>query len=577
MKAADLVTGYLDIWIKARMSKPNGGRGSGNHANGRNCHGIQKLRELILELAVRGKLVPQNPDDEPASELLKKIAQEKERLIKEGKIKQPKPLPEIREDEKPFELPKGWEWERLGNIGDTNIGLTYSPKDIADEGIPVLRANSILNGKLLFTGFVRVNIKPPERVMVNEGDLLICARSGSRALVGKTAIVSQLPEKMAFGAFMAIFKSRLNNYIYHFINSQLFRQVIDEVNTTTINQITQGNLRSTLLPIPPLLEQHRIVAKVDELMALCDQLEQEQADSNQTHQALVETLLANLADAFGHQEILKAWKHIATHFDILFTTEQSIDQLKQTILQLAVMGKLVPQEPTDEPASVLLKKIAKEKERLITEGKIKKQKPFPKIREEEKPFELPMGWVWVRFGDIVKFKSKLVKPADFPEFDQVAPDSIEKGSGKLLFRRTVRESGVRSPNNRFYSGQILYSKIRPSLSKAIIAPFDGLCSADMYPLESMVNSEFLLKGILSEVFLEQVRIVENRIKMPKINVLSLSNITLPLPPLPEQHRIVDKVDELMTLCDALKDRLSKAGTIQVQLADAIAEKALNSA
>ena len=142
-------------------------------------------------------------------------------------------------------------------------------------------------------------------------------------------------------------------------------------------------------------------------------------------------------------------------------------------------------------------------------------------------FELPSAWSWARFGSIVSFESELVAPQDFQNFDQVAPDSIEKGTGKLLCRRTVAETGITGPNNRFYAGQILYSKIRPSLSKAVIAEFDGLCSADMYPLGVVgLSKRFLLKVILSEPFLAQVRREENRIKMPKLNIPSLSNFLI---------------------------------------------------
>jgi len=238
------------------------------------------------------------------------------------------------------------------------------------------------------------------------------------------------------------------------------------------------------------------------------------------------------------------------------------------------MGKLVPQEPKDEPASVLLDKVTKTKKQKGREGRVKKNNLLPEVDYQDVPFNLPSSWKWARFGWLVNFKSELVRPEDFPDLDQVAPDSIEKGTGNLLFRRTVSESGVRGPNNKFYVGQILYSKIRPSLSKAVIAEFEGLCSADMYPMDSMINSAYLLKVILSEPFLVQVRAAENRIKMPKLNVESLSNMIVPVPPLNEQRRIVAKVDELMALCDALKARLAEAQTTQIHLADAIVERAV---
>ena len=214
--------------------------------------------------------------------------------MKAGKIKAPKPLPPVTEQEKPYALPQGWEWVRLGSIGYTNIGLTYKPSDVADTGIPVLRSNNIQNGKLDLSDLKRVEIQVKESVLVQECDLLICARNGSKALVGKTALITKLTEPMAFGTFMAIFRSQFNAYLLNFINSPLFRKMIDEVNTMTINQITQDNLRSTLCPLPPLPEQHRIVAKIDELMALCDSLDQQIDAATAKQAALLHALMAQV-------------------------------------------------------------------------------------------------------------------------------------------------------------------------------------------------------------------------------------------------------------------------------------------
>jgi type I restriction enzyme S subunit len=235
---------------------------------------VAELRKAILQLAVMGKLVAQTSNDQPASELLEEIEAEKKRLVKEGKIKASKPLPEIKAEDVPYTLPHGWAWARLGDIGYTNIGLTYAPSNVAEKGIPVLRSNNIQNGRLDLSDLKRVDLQVKESVLVQESDLLICARNGSKALVGKTALITDLHEPMAFGAFMAIFRSRFNLYLLYFINSPLFRKMIDEVNTMTINQITQDNLRSTICPLPPLPEQRRIVEKIAILMGFCDTLEQ---------------------------------------------------------------------------------------------------------------------------------------------------------------------------------------------------------------------------------------------------------------------------------------------------------------
>ncbi|MFZ1613350.1 MAG: hypothetical protein WAT51_04220, partial [Holophaga sp.] len=196
-------------------------------------NGIQRLRELVLELAVRGKLVEQDAKDELADSLLARLKNHK--THGNGRQSKTDPPQAYRPDEIPFDVPNGWVWERLGNIGETNIGLTYSPKDVSNVGIPVLRSGNIQNSKLDFKDLLRVGIKPKQSTMVQEGDLLICARNGSRALVGKVAVVEGIEEPASFGAFMTIFRSEVNRYLFYFFRSPLFRQMIAEVNTTTIN------------------------------------------------------------------------------------------------------------------------------------------------------------------------------------------------------------------------------------------------------------------------------------------------------------------------------------------------------
>ena len=207
---------------------------------------IADIKSKVLQLAIQGKLVEQDAEDEPASVLLERIRIEKEKLIQEKKIKKEKPLPEIREEDK--------------------------PSDISDIGIPVLRSSNIQNGKMDYDDLVCVSSEVPENKMCKIGDILICARNGSKRLVGKCALIDR--EGMSFGAFMAIFRSEYNKYINIFLNSELFRNQLGDSNTVTINQITQSMLRSTVCPLPPLEEQKRIVAKVEQVMNYLDLLEQ---------------------------------------------------------------------------------------------------------------------------------------------------------------------------------------------------------------------------------------------------------------------------------------------------------------
>ena len=230
------------------------------------------MQKSILQYAVQGKLVEQRVEEGTAEELYKKIQAEKQKLIAEKKIKKEKPLPEITAEEIPFDIPESWKWVRLGEIGFTNIGLTYKPKDVCSEnGTIVLRSSNIQNGKLIFNDIVRVSTNIPDNKMCQKDDILICARNGSKRLVGKAAIIDK--NGMSFGAFMAVFRSICNHYILYIINSAYFRNtLLKDTGTTTINQITQEMLRTFLVPLPPLEEQKRIVDKIEELLPLCEKL-----------------------------------------------------------------------------------------------------------------------------------------------------------------------------------------------------------------------------------------------------------------------------------------------------------------
>ncbi|HFG1599390.1 TPA: restriction endonuclease subunit S [Vibrio cholerae] len=384
MAIENLITEHIDIWTSAVKTRSTSGRGSSKKLE---LYGVKKLRELILELAVRGKLVPQDSNDEPASVLLEKIAQEQTQLIKDQKIKKLKKLPNISKDELLFDLPNGWQWCRIGNLFNTiQSGGTPSKREPSywEGNIPWASVKDL--GKSLVLTDTQDHISEEGLIagskLANKGDILICTRMG----LGKIAIVST---PMAFNQDLKAVS--LTKYVHtdFFLNS--YRTIKIKGTGTTVAGISQDQLLNYVFSLPPLQEQHRIVAKVDELMALCDQLEQQTEDSIEAHQVLVTTLLDTLTNSADADELMQNWARISEHFDTLFTTEESIDQLKQTILQLAVMGKLVPQDPSDEPASELLKRIAEEKAQLVKEKKIKKEKALPPISEDQKPFELMVG------------------------------------------------------------------------------------------------------------------------------------------------------------------------------------------
>ncbi|MEH8117517.1 restriction endonuclease subunit S [Aeromonas allosaccharophila] len=589
MAIENLITDHLDLWTAAVRPKSGAGRGASSKLE---LTGIKKLRELILGLAVRGKLVPQDPSDEPASVLLERIAVEKARLVKEGKIKKPKALPEIGEEEKPFELPAGWEFTRVGSIINRISNGFSGVQNKEGNGFPLTRIESI-SESVINMGRVGYSPSIPHDKLnyyrLNQGDILL-SHINSDLHVGKTAIFHGNHELYHGVNLLLIRTSYLVSYDYiDLVFNQLrlsgyFLSVAQHaIGQSSINQ---SIVQSVLIPLPPLDEQHRIVAKVKELMALCDQLEQQSEAQLAAHQMLVETLLATLTDSADADELAQNWARLSTHFDTLFTTESSIDALKQTILQLAVMGKLVPQDPSDEPASALLERIAAKKAQLVKEKKIKKEKPLPAISEDEKPFELPKGWEWCRLGALM------------PQFQNGASSRGDSGGIPITVLRLAdikdwkvsladtRELSIDSKSIDKYlleKGDTLI--IRVNGSSDIVGRFIG-CDENY---DAIYCDHFIRMRFLVEVFntrylslLGSSNIVRSKIAdlfistagQKTVNQGHISSIVLPLPSITEQNRIVAKVDELRTLCDQLKSRLQTSQQTQLALAESLVEGAL---
>lgn len=573
----------LPVWLSSQTRK-SGGRG--RSADNTRQYGVQKLRELILELAVRGKLVPQDPNDEPAKFLLEKIANEKARLVKEGKITKQKPLPEITSDEHPFVLPSGWQFHRMGNL-TLRIGSGSTPRGgksaYVDSGIPFLRSQNVWNHGLELADVVYISAETNDKMsntVVNPGDVLLNITGAS---LGRSAIfpdnIGQANVSQHVTIIRPVFSSS-KEFIHLFIQSPLCQTFVWG---RQVGMAREGLSKKVLelfeVPTPPLAEQHRIVKKVDELMALCEQLEQQQTDAVKAHDTLVKVLLDTLTQSETAEDFQQNWRRIAEHFDTLFTTESSIDQLQQTLLQLAVMGKLVPQDPNDEPASVLLKKIADEKKRLVKEGKIKNQMPLSKVTESEILFPIPSKWSWSRLSEY---------SADV-HYGYTASADHNDARVRLLRITDIQENKVNwetvpgcqieekaTQSYKLNNGDILIARTGGTIGKSYLVEnlnVTSVFASYLIRIRKINHAypEFIKLFLGSKSYWDQLYASSMGTGQPNVNGNSLKRLVFPLPPLAEQHRIVKKVDELLSLCDQLKDRLNQAQTLQRQLADTVCE------
>ncbi len=570
VNAEKLITDNLPLWSSTIKNKKTTGRGSNKK---RELYGVKKLRELILELAVRGLLVPQDPNDEPASILIEQIEIEKKRLLGLKLIKKEKSLPPIESGEIPFQIPRSWQLLRLPHsyhlipIGKKKLKSSDINESgefpVIDQGIEHISGyyddesllTRIPHPVVIFGDHTR-NLKYVDHDFIAGAD-------------GTKVLAPFLSEPRYFYLYLSHFDLKGKGYARHF-------KILNE----------------NLIAIPPLSEQKRIVAKVDELMALCDQLEQRQEDSIETHETLVKSLLDALTTTADPAQFQQAWQRIEASFHLLFTTESSVDHLKQTILQLAVMGKLVPQDPNDEPASELLKRIAAEKAQLIKEKKIKKQKPLPPISEDEKPFTLPHGWEWCRLNDLSLSSIAGWSPRCEPSPREGENWGVLKVSAVTWGKFNPEENKElpvaldARPECEVKPGDFLISRANTAdlVARAIVVPNDA-------PKHLMMSDKIIRFKFTDAISADYVNLVNNSAfsrqyygevaggtssSMKNVSRVQIQNLVIALPPYREELRIMKNVDSLMTLCDSLKAKLQSAQTTQQTLTDTIVEQAVES-
>ena len=588
MSIEQLITEHLDIWTAADTEKKSGrGRSSGTAGS---VYGVKKLRELILELAVRGKLVPQDANDEPANELLKRIAAEKVKLVAEGTIKKSKPLEPIANDEKPFDLPVGWEWVRLGDTGKIFNGNSINENEKTEKytklksGYPFIATKDVGYGrdKLDYQNGVLIPFDNESFKIAHIGAVLICSEGGSS---GKKIGITEMD--ICFGNKLFANETWLGfvpRFIFYIYQSPYFFKSFSERMTGIIGGISINQFSTIPISMPSESEQHRIVAKVDELMALCDQLENQHNNANEAHEKLVTHLLGTLTQSQNAEDFNTNWQRISEHFDTLFTTEASIDALKQTLLQLAVMGKLVPQDPNDEPASELLKRIQAEKAKLIVEGKIKKDKPFAAITEEEKPFDLPVGWEWVRLGNALDVTGGItlgrkIIGTDLIQLPYLRVANVQRG---YLMLDSIKKLEIRQSELQRY--QLLKNDLLVTEG----GDWDKVGRTAIWnsEIESCLhqNHIFRMRNLIEGVSCLWIEKYMNSIaktyfqaaskqttNLASINMTQLKNCLLAVPSFEEQQRIINKMNELMEFCDQLKIHIILVNQLQQKLADLVIE------
>lgn len=518
---------------------------------------VQKLKRFILQLAMQGKLVEQDPNDEPASELLRRIEAEKKQLIMEKKIKKLKPLPQITEDEKQFELPGGWEWIRLGNIGDWGAGATpvRGNSEYYNGNIPWLKTGELNDGYIKKSEeFITELALQKTSLRLNKpGDVLIAMYG---ATIGKLGILTFEATTNQACCACTPFNGVYNKFLFYFLLSQ--RDYYRSLGAGGAQpNISKDKITKSVIPLPSTNEQKRIVKKIEIIFSQCDQLLSDIVRKQTKSKFLNTSVFTRLQDHNNPSQI-EDLRFVINNIEHLCDDKTSINQLRNSLVSLAVQGRIVQQDANDEPASVLLEKIREAKERLIKEKKIKGDKPLPPIAVEEVPYELPKGWEWVRLNNLCEI---------IADIDHKMPKAVESGGVKFLSAKDLLDDGtINFDNNIKYisekdferlskkiiprKGDIIYSRIGAKLGKSRIVDREekflvSYSCCTIRPL--LINTNYLNYYLDSGEVLEQAKELTQSIGVPDLGMQKIKSFLIPVPPLNEQKRIVEKLNKIIRL------------------------------
>ena len=543
-------------------------------------NGVKRLRELILSLAMQGKLVAQDPHDVPASMLLKEIETEKNRLMKDGKIKLSKPLPEIKPDEVPYNLPKSWEWVRLGQIANYNGRLNINPEEIKSETwLLDLEDIEKDTSRIIYKAKYSERQSKSTKSTFLMGDVLY---GKLRPYLNKVVVAdtdgvctTEIVPIVLFG-----------NIDSHFFKWALKRSAfLDYVNSlmygVKMPRLGTEQAIISVHPLPPFAEQRRIVAKINELMARCDELEKLRENLNQKQITVHKSALNRLLTANDQSDFNTAWQFITQHFGELYSVKENVAELRKAILQLAVMGKLVPQDPIDRPASELLKEIEKEKQRLLKDKKIKPQKELPEFNLMEVPYQVPDSWSWCYLDDLCTL---------ITDGTHHTPTYIDNGipfisvknvsSGKIDFSTTrfISEEEHYELIKRCHPeiGDVLLTKVGTTGIAVPINTTDNfsifVSVALLKIVKDLIDQNYVVRLINSPLVKKYSSDGTEGVGNKNLVLRKIKSFLVPLPPLAEQQRIVAKCDQLMALCDNLEKQIDETNSKKTNLLNAVMTK-----
>lgn len=537
--------------------------------------GVAKLRDLVLALALRGRLVDQDTADEPGSQLLASSRRKWRQLMDAGTIKRERPAGPITSEEKRFPLPASWVWCRIVDTAQYINGLAFKPSDWGSVGRPIIRIQN-LSGRN--RDYHRTSKEIDPSVVVERGDILVSWSATLDAFVwtGEEGVLNQ-----------HIFRVTPSPLVDRHFLFWLLKGVIHELAASdhahglVMSHINRGPFLGHVVAIPPLAEQRRIVARVEELMGLCDELETRGRLQDEQHARLVITLFDALVASTSPKELAENWQRVASHFALLLDRPAAVDALEQTILQLAVRGLLAPQDPADEPAGALLTRIRKEKEDASVETRQRRNATLS-APEEGGPFDLPAGWAWAHFSELGEFgrgKSKH-RPRNDPRlFNPGIYPLIQTGevSRATQFIQEIHsyysEDGL--AQSKLWPKGTLCITIAANIADSAMLTFEA-CFPDS--VVGFVPSPILGDTRFFHMFMSTARqrLIDfaPATAQKNINLEVLNNLLVPVPPVAEMRRIVARVEELRSLCAGLRKHLQQSRATQSNLADALVARAV---